>query len=732
MSQPEKRPFRLGDWRIEPKGNRIQAGETTRHLEPRVMDVLVCLAARPGEVVSRDELMETVWSGVVVGEESLTRAISDLRRKLGDDPRSPRFVETIHKSGYRLLVPPCPEPTEGAVAVDEETPQPHSASSGRAGTGPDAEPAAAHPEPAPRRFGAAWGIAAALIIVVAVAWMQFGRRADEPAPGTEGILSAVPLTSYPGAEEFPAISPDGNHVAFAWGGEDGDNVDIYVMQIGSESRLRLTDHPETDTYPRWSPDSRTLVYLHADNTGQALLQVPIIGGQPRELVRPSGWLGGHAFSPDGINLAYTAGSPAGGPAALFVKNLESGESRPVAEQPEHGVGDIAPAWSPDGSTVAFVRIDGAGLQDIYLVPASGGDARRLTHGLLQIRGIDWTRDGGSLIASAVSSAYYALWRIDIRDGSMTRVPTRGEWVHYPSVARDADRLVYQDIWFDKNVWRVQRDEDPALGLSTDALLTSTRWDCEASYSPDGDRVAFTSARSGSLEVWTAAADGSKPLQLTRFETLNVGNPRWSPDGRSVAFHGSEDGLPDLWIADAAGGMSRRLTDGNHNHLLSSWSRDGEWLYYGSDQGGGWELWKLRVDDPTATEEPVTSGGGISGFESADGTSIYYARPDRPGLWRLPLGSEDGPAEGEPFLENLPRQGDWGNWGIADTGIALARRSEEGPSILFYDFALGELQEITRVPNIAVPSVAVSPDGLSFLYARVESRVSDVMLVDGFR
>ncbi|HSR50831.1 MAG TPA: transcriptional regulator, partial [Acidobacteriota bacterium] len=97
--------FRIAEWVVVPSLNRLQGPAGTVRLEPKVMRVLVELARRPGRVVTRQRLIETVWEGTFVGEETLTRTISELRKAFGDDPRSPRVIETIRKSGYRLLTP---------------------------------------------------------------------------------------------------------------------------------------------------------------------------------------------------------------------------------------------------------------------------------------------------------------------------------------------------------------------------------------------------------------------------------------------------------------------------------------------------------------------------------------------------------------------------------------------------------------------------------------------------
>src|SRR5258706_3617919 len=109
--------LRVGEWNVDTQSNTLaRDGQEATRLEPKVVEVLVRLARRPGEVVGRDELLADVWPGVVVGDDALTQAIIKLRQALGDDARQPRYIETISKRGYRLISPvgdarePAPEP----------------------------------------------------------------------------------------------------------------------------------------------------------------------------------------------------------------------------------------------------------------------------------------------------------------------------------------------------------------------------------------------------------------------------------------------------------------------------------------------------------------------------------------------------------------------------------------------------------------------------------------------
>ena len=97
------RAFRIGDWIVEPMLSRIAGPSGSAHVEPRAMDVLVALAQRAGEIVSRDDLILAVWKHPHVTDEALSRCVSILRHALGDDQGEPRYLETIRKRGYRLI-----------------------------------------------------------------------------------------------------------------------------------------------------------------------------------------------------------------------------------------------------------------------------------------------------------------------------------------------------------------------------------------------------------------------------------------------------------------------------------------------------------------------------------------------------------------------------------------------------------------------------------------------------
>lgn len=164
--------FRIGEYVVEPRHNRIVRGGAEVHLEPRVMDVLVCLASHAGEVVSRDTLNETVWRDVVVTDQAVTNCISELRDRLGDDRSTNRVIETIPKRGYRLVAPVSLAAPAAAPAATPETP--------------------VAPPPAPR--SRRWVVAAVLAIVVALGGFAWWRASSSPP-----VLTSVAVVRFTNA-----------------------------------------------------------------------------------------------------------------------------------------------------------------------------------------------------------------------------------------------------------------------------------------------------------------------------------------------------------------------------------------------------------------------------------------------------------------------------------------------------------------------------------------------------
>src|SRR5262249_13357603 len=189
-----------------------------------------------GEVGAEERVFGEVGEGACGTEDVLTRAIGELRRVFEDDAVRPRVIETIRKSGYRLIAPVVFETGQPARTDLERSPRTTLET---------------------RRRSAALLVAGALMVAAILAMVALSRRRGVPTAS----MRVRPLTSYPGSQRDPAMSPDGSRVAFVWNGGSGQAYSLYVKLTDSESELRLTHQPQVeDRSPSWSPDGQRLAF----------------------------------------------------------------------------------------------------------------------------------------------------------------------------------------------------------------------------------------------------------------------------------------------------------------------------------------------------------------------------------------------------------------------------------------------------------------------------------------
>ena len=474
--------FRIGGaYHVEPSLNRVTGPGGSHRLEPKVMLVLVCLAEHAGQMVPKDRLFHAAWPDTAVTDDVLTRAISELRRLFEDDPKQPRVIETIPKSGYRLIAPVESLPGEREVVP---TTLPTSETHG-ADLLPAQESHAPKLERWPRRLIVV-GVAGIVVVALASAWLRRAPRTP-PAPA----MRVVPLTAMNGSEYGGAFSPDGRQVTFAWDGEDQNNFDIYVKLVGSTEVRRLTTDPGIDLASVWSPDGRQIAYARAGppSTGTWQLRVmSSLGGADRKISDFPTWLGA-VWSPDG---RYLAAGRAGPPDAAHPTNgiylipVEGGEPRAITRPRAPGV-DQSPAFSPDGHRLAYASCQDewrgychVQVVDLDAAFAAVGAPRQLT-GLLPMgrSNITWSRDATFVIFNAEEVQLNYLWRVGV-DGEHPpeRIETAGVNAFFPTTSLTGDRLAFSRVTHDSDIYRFQpgRAAQPVArsSVADDATRNSRR------------------------------------------------------------------------------------------------------------------------------------------------------------------------------------------------------------------------------------------------------------------
>jgi Tol biopolymer transport system component len=423
-----------------------------------------------------------------------------------------------------------------------------------------------------------------------------------------------------------------------------------------------------------------------------------------------------SLSPDGDGGAHLMLLDLGG---------EERAARPLTSPTQGEASDTYPRFSPTGEDVAFIRTGRSGLSDVYRVGLADGQPHRLTKGQINVWGLDWNPRGDDVYFSSFAGGPYALSAVSIADRTVQRVPVLAEWVRYPTLARDADRLVFESRRETQDILRLSLDPDRADASETEPLVVSNSLDCEPSWSPDGDRIAFISTRTGFRELWVCDSGGSGLRQLTALAGAYVDAPVWSPDGETLVFRAAGDDIA-MYAINYVGGSPRRLSPDGHHALPCSWSRDGQRVYYACDVGGDWQIWYVDPDSESGDPMPVTTEGGVAAIESADGETLYLVLPDRTGIWRRPI------AGGEPecVVDGLPAS-QFQSWAVTAAGIYYVRPQDAETAVLFHDLSRDETTEIATIPSYPSPRFSIAPDGRSLLFVRSDHLDIDLKLIDGY-
>jgi Tol biopolymer transport system component len=565
-------------------------------------------------------------------------------------------------------------------------------------------------------------VAVALLLGVLLA----RRPRERPAERAAAPPRLLPATSFPGAELDPALSPSGRLLAFCWDGPAGDNFDLYVVSVGGDRALRLTEHAAEDRNPVWAPDGERLAFVRELADGAEILIVPVLGGRETRLVSTGMRdLPDLAWSPDGRWLYFADRVASRGPTAVFRVELASGRRQQVTTPPADVSGDRDLALSPDGRQLAFARALVPVVEDLWTAPVDGGPANRLTHDLASINGIEWSADGRRLLVSSSRSGESRLWWLSAGVGRARLAGELGEGALDPTLV--GSRLVFERTGSDSNVWRldlVSGGTAPRPAPVPQRWLGSTRIDHAPAIAPDGARVAFVTDRAGPNEVWIHEPSKGSSRRLYTGTGPLLGAPAWSPDGALLVV-AQVDGQHSELVAITHDGRSRRLYRAPGLLLHPQVSRDGRRVYFGSNQGGVWRIWKLALDGGAPLR--VTRQGGDRAQESLDGTALFVGRRDAPGLYRVVRG---GALELVPGTGEMSAGADW-QVGRAHVYVRpLASSPTEARPLLRIPLTGGGAEPLSSpLDGMRLPflGIAVAPDESYVLFGRADEEESDLVL-----
>ncbi len=534
----------LDSFRLERAGHLVP-------LEPKALNLLALVVQRPGHVFTKQELFDALWPNTAVTDHALTRVVSQIRRGLGDEAREARYLETVPTRGYRWIRPLLPEAT---VAVAAAPPT------------PDVLPIASPVLPQSNRWPRP-AIAAGLAVVATAAALSGWGLGGPTASSLAGPAAAVDArpegpwpvqqTTHPGLDMYPALSPQGDALAFA--SDRTGAFELYVRDLGSPGAdLRLTNDGGQNVQPAWSPDGRQIAF-HSSRHG-GVWTMPARGGPARQLAAR----GSHpAWSPDGRHVAFQSdeftdvtpsafGAQNG--STLWVVNADGTGLRALTSEGQPIGGHGLPAWTRNGRAVAFMVFDGGARNGIWLLDLESG-APRLLEAAKGLYEFTFAPDGSAIYAAGGPAARILRLPFDAARG-VTTGPAESilvpgvPGVRGLTIAADGASLAFSGLSLSSQIWtqpigRSGEGEGPARPLTTD----TSRRNSLATISPDGSRIAYMSSRQGAPpSVWVMRSDGSDRVPVTPDESAD-GEPTWFADGRRLAYWSNRGESDGIWMVD---------------------------------------------------------------------------------------------------------------------------------------------------------------------------------------
>jgi Tol biopolymer transport system component/DNA-binding winged helix-turn-helix (wHTH) protein len=710
MSPPARhekvRGWQFGPYRLDlTQGHLLKHGTRIR-LQDQPLRVLELLLERRQELVTREEIRQLLWGNdtFVDFDHALNATITRLRQALNDSAASPRYIETLARKGYRFIgsAEAIPDSCQDLLSpVPEEV----------------AVPAMPPPVREDRAFGLWRKIAVTAALVGATAYLVSGV---DRSGGVE--LKWSPLTAYPGFETRPALSPDGKTVAFSWLHHGSYLTDIYIKPVDGDSPSPVTATPDVAEYDAaWSPDGRRLGFLRRRHNHIQIVVIDLSSRIERTIadVRVCGFRS-LAWSANGEYLLTTQYE--GNSCVLSALSVASGASSRVIRKSGSLTYQHAPALSPDGRELAFIGCTTDSLCRVYRVEVGAGgnalaDPEPLTAGPEPVQAVAWIPPGKHILYAVNSGATSALYMQRATPGAAARklAPLRQDCVHI-SAARQRSIVALSNFCGVNDVWELP------LGKQSPgkALVASTVHETGGTYSPDGQRIAFTSARSGAMEIWTAAHDGKSATAVTSLRST-TSSPEWSPDGRWIAFDSRARANADIYVVGADGSGLRQMTSEPSSEGLPTWSRDGRYIYFTSDRSGSHQIW--RLDRRGGLPVQITRTGGTRALESEDGQFLYFAHQEYrdASLWRKRL--PDGPEEKVCDGVSAPQ-----SFAVGRAGIYFIRNTDPRWIVLLTSKG-GGILELVRTPEFTDPGLSISPDESRALLSVIQVGESDLTLIE---
>ena len=424
-------------------------------------------------------------------------------------------------------------------------------------------------------------IAASILLLLIVGYVSFKLVTKNRGARSPEAFNFHQLTYQSGPEFFPTLSPDGRSVAYA--SHALGNWDIYLQRVDDANAINLTkDSAVDDSQPAFSPDGQQIAF-RSERQGGGIFVMKASGESP---VRVCDFGYSPSWSPDGNEIVIGTEKipqPSTRPtkSQLWTINLKTGQRQQLSE------GDaLQPTFSPHRKRIAYwSRPDRYGQREhILTVPANGGDAIAVTDGSSTELNPVWSPDGRYLYFSSNRGGSSNIWRIAIDENTgltsgspeaVTAIGANTSVLHL-SLSHDGKEMAYSAETEIRNLRSASFNPVTGMAGKTVSVTQGSMQFWFPDASPDGQWLTAYSMGE-QRHIYVMRTDGTDQRDLTP-DNFRHSWPRWAPDGDRIAFTSRRTGNYELWIINRDGSGLRQLTQSAGGHY-SPWSADARMVAY---------------------------------------------------------------------------------------------------------------------------------------------------------
>lgn len=715
MSDSGKNWFQFGEFRLNTQEKILRRKDEIVPLAAKVIDVLCLLVAKRGAVVSKSELMETVWADSFVEESNLTQSIYSLRQALGNDTDGRPIIETLPKRGYRIAINVTSDFDRRASTADI----------------PDVINAPAR-SPSKRRYTTAFFVAAVLAVLGVSAYVSSRYLSARSSPPVENVT--FQKLTFSGEIVFPVISPDGRSIAYV----QENRVFLQDVASGTSVKLEIPGHEKFGNL-QFSNDSGSIFFRNEDSFDASgeVFQTSRFGG-------PAKRIGDHVwstigFAPDGRNIAFVRFFPTQGEWAVIVKDLSSGAERKLISRnlPFTIFRSGFPAWSPDGRTIAIIEQtpSAKNVSRLLLVDAIGGDATTIrTDQLVQIEQVVWLpENSGLLVTGRENNRFFQLWRLSLPDGELRKITNDLNNYRSISVSADGKNLVARQFTTFSHIWTMKADDTTDQKQLTFGNLNRDGAS-GLEWTPDGN-IVYATRITGNIDLWSLRPSDGLRKQLTDNVGTSNENPSVTADGRFVYFESTRTDKRHIWRIDIDGGNPTQITfDDSNPDFLPVVTADGGTLYFIQRNPKSNVLWRQSLVD--GSKEMLTQQGKLAPGSfltiSPDGRYLAFkSQKEESDTDTAEIIFFDLSGNEEPRTVTIRSQNPTIVWSEGGRSFDYADNQPDAARIWRQSFVgKGDKRLVLEIPKARIFSFAWSRDGKTLALGRGRTG-NDAILLTGF-